>query len=161
MDQEKIQITYAELKPIYKRVIEFTQAEADWYDHPNKNTRIEEDLGLFGLDNEEFLAEFSKKFYVNFDDMDYGEFLTHETEGITDGWMLFWPILIPLGIMKQLLRWLVFPFSKSFSNTINNSRLPFVKKSTKKDVTLGDLMVSIIKKEFTEKAAIQLELKPA
>ncbi len=51
-----------------------------WYTKPDKKTKLEEDLGLYGLDNESFLNDFSERFEVNFEKMEYEKFLTPEVD---------------------------------------------------------------------------------
>ena len=159
MNKEKITISYSELKSIYNQVIEFTREKAGWFKNPDKKTCIEGDLGLYGLDNEEFLIDFSERFDVNFEKMDYEKFLTPEHDLVSATGILLLPIIILFFLTKQLMRWITYPFSKILSDAINKYHLPMIKNQFKKDVTLGDLIISVIKKEFTEMANIHLELK--
>ena len=105
--------------------------------------------------------EFSEKFGVDFMKMDYETFLIPEHEVANGKWLLLTPIMIPYILLKLMLKLLIFPFSRSLSNTIANYDVsPFI-HSYPKDVSMGDLMVSVIKKEFAEKEKIRIELVSA
>ena len=158
---EKLNIEFAELKRIYSKVILFTKRNAKWYKNPNSKTRIEEDLGLYGMDNEQFLIDFAEEFNVNFKNLDYSEYLTSEWEVANPKYLMYLPIVIPYNLIKILLRIIIFPFNKNLSHEIKKNKLPFKNLKSKKDITLGDLVSSIVKSEFAERRNIRYEIKTA
>ncbi len=161
MTTEKLIIEFAELKKIYSDVILFSKRNAKWYKNPNSKTRIEEDLGFYGMDNEQFLIDFAEEFNVDFKNLDYSEYLTSEWEVANPKYLIYLPIVIPYNAIKILLRIVIFPFNKYLSNEIKKHKLPFKNLKPKKDITLGDLISTIVKKEFVERKNIHYEIKTA
>lgn len=161
MTTERLHIEFAELKKVYSKVILFTKRNAKWYKNPNSKTRIEEDLGLYGMDNEQFLIDFAEEFEVDFEKLNYSEYLTSEREVANPKYLIYLPIVIPYSAVKILSRILIFPFNKNLSRRIKNHKLPFKSLKQKKDITLGDLVSTIVKKEFAERKNIHYEIKTA
>ena len=118
MGNKKVRISYSELKRIHGDVKSFIKERADWYKKPTRKTKIEEYLGLCGLDNEEFLVEFSKKFEVDFSKIEYEMFLTPESELANGFWIILLPILLPYLIIKWSIILIVKPFSIELSEKI-------------------------------------------
>ncbi|MCP4520208.1 MAG: DUF1493 family protein [Cytophagales bacterium] len=141
-------IPYTQLKNTYIEVLNFTKEAVDWYDDFNASTRLEKDLSLYGDDNVDFLMVFSKRFEVDFNNMDYHKYLTSEAE-ISSG---LWLVSLPFKIGKHILYLIFYPFSTNFSENIKQYQLPFQKE--KLDITIGDLIFSVIHKEFTTRKQI-------
>ena len=159
MEKDILEISYSDLRKIYSEVIAFVEKEADWFTNPNRKVKIEEDLGLYGLDNESFLWEFSKKFNVDFSEMDYRKYLTEEIEIVNMKWVILFPFLIIYLLIKWFLVIISFPISRSFSKRTENYDIPIIRNSIKKDVTIGDLIVSAIKNKFWEEEKVAIQLK--
>ncbi|WBL23798.1 DUF1493 family protein [Zunongwangia sp. HRR-M8] len=161
MTTEKLNITFSELRRIYSAVILFTEKRASWYKKPNSKTRIEEDLGFYGMDNEQFLLDFSKEFNVDFENLEYSEYLTSEWEVANPKYLIYLPIVVPYNLIKILLRIIIWSLDNKLSGKIKKNKLPIKDLKPKKDITIGDLISTIAKKEFTERKTIHYEIKTA
>ncbi len=158
---EKIDINFSVLRKVYSDVIFFTKKNASWYKNPTSKTRIEEDLGLYGMDNEQFLIDFSEKFNVNFENLNYSEYLTSEWEVANPKYLIYLPIVIPYNLTKLILRIIVWPLNKKISDKIKNHRLPIGVLKPKKDITIGDLVSSVLESEFTGRKSMYFKIKTA
>ena len=106
------------------------------------NTRIAEDLGLFGDDNYYLLTEFSEKYNVNFENFEYDKHFVSEGELFHPMKTLVEIITLPFFLIAKIIR-LFFPKIR-----IDLSNLIVAKIRETSDLTFGDLIVSKLKGEF-------------
>ncbi|MFT5818879.1 MAG: hypothetical protein ACI8ZM_000100 [Crocinitomix sp.] len=157
MKANKIEISYPELKAIYCQVLSFADKEAPWFKNSNANTQIENDLGLYGLDNEAFFEAFSNNFKVDFSQMEYDKYFDPETGADLEAVFKFF-IYLPLIILKSFIFMLFWPFFGEIASKIRDFSFITNQENTKKDVTIGDLIVSVIQGHFSERKDFKIEL---
>lgn len=116
------------------------------------NTRIAEDLGLWGDDNYYLLEEFVTKSNLNFDKFDYSEHFESEGELFNSGKALIGLLTLPFVIVGQILKW-IFPKSKTL---FSSSFLPT--KNERADLTFGDLIVCKLMGKFCLRKDTQIEI---
>lgn len=136
-----MEFKYNEIKESYLEIKLFLE-NASGMKIENLNTRIVEDLGLWGDDNYFLLIDYVKKYNINFDNFDYQKHFDSEGELFNGGQALITLILMPFMIIERIIK-LIFPKTKT---CFNYSFLP--KMSEKADLTFGDLVASKLKKEF-------------
>ncbi|NOQ74578.1 MAG: DUF1493 family protein [Crocinitomix sp.] len=158
MNPSKIEISYTELKSVYSQVLSFVHKEAPWDKNTNATTQIENDLELIGWDNESFFESFSNKFTVDFSQMEYAEYFDPEMGPDLESVFHFF-VFLPLFVLKTFIFLLFWPFSSEIASKIRNFSFIANQENPKKDVTIGDLVVSVIQKRFSERRDFKIELK--
>lgn len=100
------------------------------------NTRIAEDLGLFGDDNYFLLTEFAEKYDVDFESFEYDKHFESEGE-LFNSFRVFISILsLPFFLIAKIMKF-IFP---------------------KINIDLSNLVVSKLKGEFCLRKNIQIEI---
>jgi hypothetical protein len=117
------------------------------------NTRIAEDLGLFGDDNYFLLTEFAEKYNLDFNSFEYDKYFENEGELFHPGRFLIGIILLPFFIVTKIINW-IFPKVK-----IDLSKLILPKIRETSDLTFGDLIVSKLNGEFCLRKNTLIEIK--
>ena len=106
------------------------------------NTRIAEDLGLFGDDNYFLLNEFAEKYDVDFESFEYGKHFESEGELFNSFRALISILSLPFFLIAKIMKFIFPKINIDLSNLIvSNSR-------ETSDLTFGDLIVSKLKGEF-------------
>jgi len=147
---EKISVEYNKLRSTYVDVLAFTKDYAFWKKTFSASTTIEEDLELYGDDNIFFLLEFEKKFGVDLRNFKYDAHF--EPEGYIDPLsLILLPGLLSFEVLKGILIIISMPFSSTIVDQIKALSLVSSKNSKLKDVTIGDLVVSVLKGKFCER----------
>lgn len=157
--KETVEVSFTELRNVHHEVVAFTKARVDWLDEFNAQTQIEKDMGLWGLDNEEFLQAFAERFKVDFTDMYYEDYFVSEAELVNPIRFFILPFQLLFWVFKSLLGLFMFAFYKSLAKTIFKFSPPNLGYSQTKDVSLGDLMISAVQKRFVERSTVNLVLK--
>lgn len=132
---------FNELRETYKEIKHFLENESSG-NVKGLNTKIAEDLGLWGDDNYYLLEDFIAKYNLNFDKFDYSEHFESEGELFNSGNALIGIFTFPLWIVARILKW-IFPIVKT---PFDYSFLPM--KNKRADLTFGDLIVCKLKGEF-------------
>ena len=144
------EITYSELKESYLFMQNFVRTFVDETDKINLKTKIVDDLGLWGDDNERLLVDLRDEYNVNFDNFDYDKYFESETTPTLLGCFLGL-ILLPLYIIKGLFFLFFRIISKRLAGKFHSMT---TSKSNKKDLTFGDLVACYLEKEFILKENI-------
>ena len=158
MKRAEINISYTELKSIYNKVLSFTNTETPWFKNINSKTKIEKDLELYGIDNEAFFERFSNQFSVDFSQVDYRDYFEMETEGGLEAIFSFF-VYLPFILLKTVIFLLFLPFSYKISDKIRRYSFYIKQYPERKDVTIGDLVVSIIQGRFSERNDFKITIK--
>ncbi len=118
----------------------------------NLNTKITEDLSLWGDDNYELIVEFIDKYKIDFNSFNYSEHFESEGELFNSGKALIGLISLPFQFIAWIVK-LVFPNIKmDFDN-------PFIPKTNQRaDLTFGDLIVCKLKGEFCLRKSTLIEI---
>ncbi|WP_204346633.1 hypothetical protein [Psychroserpens algicola] len=136
-----MKVEFNQLRKVYKEVKDFLENASG--DNVNGlNTKIAEDLGLWGGDNYFLLEEFVTKNNLNFDKFDYSQHFESEGVLFNGSNALIGLLTLPFLIVTRIIKW-IFP---KINTPFDNSFLP--KKNEKIDLTFGDLIVCKLKGEF-------------
>jgi hypothetical protein len=136
-----MRVEFKELRKEYKEIKDFLE-NASGENVNGLNTKIAEDLGLWGDDNYYFLEEFVEKYNLNFDKFDYSNHFESEGELFKGSNALIGLLTLPFLIITRIIKWL-FP---KFKTPFDDSFLPM--KNERTDLTFGDLIVCKLKGEF-------------
>lgn len=152
MEKELLEVSFSEVKNTYNELKDYFEV---WNNNIDLNTRIQEDLGCYGMDNEDILFQLHEKYRVDFSEMDYSKYFNDEIEIVNP--LIF--LLTPLLILKFFARLFIFPFSKQLSTRIKAWTISPFKWRETLDLTVGDLIVTILRKKFTERKSVRVVLK--
>ena len=116
------------------------------------NTKIAEDLGLWGDDNYYLLEVFVKKYNLDFNKFDYSKYFESEGELFKGRNALIGLLTLPFLIIARIINWISpnvrIPFDSSF----------LLMKSKRSDLTFGDLIVCKLKGEFCLRKGTSVEI---
>ena len=146
-----MKVKFNELRKVYKEVKDFLE-NASGENVNGLNTKIAEDLGLWGDDNYFLLEEFVTKNNLNFDKFDYSEHFESEGELFNASNALIGLLTLPFLIVTRIIKW-IFPKIKT---PFDNSSLPM--KNERTDLTFGDLIVCKLKGEFSLRKNTLIEI---
>lgn len=149
-------VDYKELRSTYQEIKAFLRNES-YNDVKDQNTRIAEDLELWGSDNYLMLVDFIEKYDLNFENFEYEKYFVSEGEY----WkrtnfslvVLMLPFYIPFYIIAKTLILLIPSLrylEEKLDPKMENERL---------DLTFGDLLVSKLKGEFCLRKDVKIQLK--
>ena len=136
-----MKFNYKEVKESYIEIKQFLE-KTSGTKVKNLNSKIAEDLSLWGDDNYEFLIEFVEKYKLDFDNFKYNEHFESEGELFNSAKTLLWIITLPFKIIAWFVK-LIFP---KLETDLDNSFIP--KANDRKDLTFGDLIVCKLKGKF-------------
>jgi hypothetical protein len=138
---ETKRIKFGELRANYLIIKQLVEKIAGEEIHKHQ-TRIVEDLGLWGDDNYFLLLELVEKYQLDFSNFYYEVYF--ESEGSGNG---FWLILcLPILILQEIMVLIGQLFSLKWSKKL---RLITFTTKTYQDLTVGDLVASLTEKRFT------------
>ena len=146
-----MKIEFRNIKESYLEIKTFLE-NASGEKNIGLNTRIAEDLGLFGDDNYFLLTEFFERYNVDFENFEYDKHFENEGELFHPIRTLIGIILLPLFLITKIVNW-IFPKIK-----IDLSKLIIPKIRETSDLTFGDLIVSKLKGEFCLRKNTLIEL---
>lgn len=129
---------FKELRETHKEIKHFLE-NASRENVNGLNTKIAEDLGLWGDDNYELLVDFIDKYKLDFK---YDEHFESEGELFNSGKSFLWLISLPFKLIAWFVK-LVFP---KVETDLNGSFIP--KTNKRADLTFGDLIVCKLKGQF-------------
>ncbi|GAA3556300.1 DUF1493 family protein [Snuella lapsa] len=136
-----MKVQFKELRRTYIEIKDYLE-NASGENVNGLNTKIAEDLGLWGDDNYFLLEEFVKKHNLNFEKFDYSEYFESEVELFNGSDALIGLLTLPFWIVARIIKW-IFPKVKT---PFENSFLPT--KNERTDLTFGDLIICKLKGEF-------------
>lgn len=143
---------YTELKEAYLEVEKFLK-HASGHKTINLNTKIVDDLKLWGDDNYFMLVEFTEKYNLNFDEFEYDKHFDSEGEFVGFKTLILGLLKLPILIINSLL---IKYFSPKIYNKIEN--ILYDRTNDKKDLTFGDLILSKLNGEFCLRDECKIEL---
>tara|TARA_R110002012_G_scaffold321222_2_gene548217 strand:- start:19 stop:459 length:441 start_codon:yes stop_codon:yes gene_type:complete len=146
-----MKVQFKELRKTYREIKDYLE-NASGENVNGLNTKIAEDLGLWGDDNYYLLEEFVKKHNLNFDKFDYSKHFESEGELFNGSNALIGLLTLPFLIIARIIKW-VFPKVKT---PFDSSFLPL--KNERADLTFGDLIVSKLKGEFCLRKETLIEI---
>lgn len=113
---ETILIRYAELRRAADQVQGYLTGLAWWEEPYGLHLRLEEDLGLGGLDTKEFLTEFGARFQVDLSRFDFSTYISPEPGTIyLPGplqWLFSLPVYLLIWASCLLVAAICLPFSR-------------------------------------------------
>ncbi|AXT49451.1 hypothetical protein D1818_00935 [Aquimarina sp. BL5] len=134
---------YTELKETYLEVKKFLE-HASGEKINSLNTKIVEDLKLWGDDNYFLLIEFIEKYDLNFEKFEYDKHFDSEGELVGFKTFILGVFKLPVLIINNLLiKHISIKTYKKIDNTL------YDRTNCKKDLTFGDLILSKLNGEFT------------
>jgi len=134
---------YTELKETYLEVKKFLE-HASGEKINRLNTKIVEDLTLWGDDNYFLLIEFIEKYDLNFEKFEYDKHFDSEGELVGFKTFILGVFKLPVLIINNLLiKHISIKTYKKIDNTL------YDRTNYKKDLTFGDLILSKLNGEFT------------
>ncbi|WP_298319169.1 hypothetical protein [uncultured Aquimarina sp.] len=134
---------YTELKETYLEVKKFLE-HASGEKINSLNTKIVEDLKLWGDDNYFLLIEFIEKYDLNFEKFEYDKHFESEGELVGFKTFILGVFKLPVLIINNLLiKHISIKTYKKINNTL------YDRTNYKKDLTFGDLILSKLNGEFT------------
>jgi hypothetical protein len=136
-----LKVEFKELRKVHKEIKDFLE-NASGENVNGLNTKIAEDLGLWGDDNYFLLEEFVEKHNLNFDKFDYSKYFESEGELFNGSNALIGLLTLPFLIIARIIKW-IFP---KVETPFDSSFLPM--KNVRIDLTFGDLIVCKLKGEF-------------
>lgn len=143
---------YSEIKDSYLEVKKFLE-HASGEKINSLDTKIVDDLKLWGDDNYFLLIEFIKKYNLNFEKFDYEKHFDSEGEFIGFKNLMLGILKLPIMIINGLIIKYISP--KAYSKSDN---LLYNRTNEKKDLTFGDLVSSKLKGEFCLRNECEIEL---
>ncbi|RNC86907.1 MAG: hypothetical protein ED556_05650 [Winogradskyella sp.] len=146
-----MKVEFKKIRKVYKEINDFLE-NASGENVKGLNTKICEDLGLWGDDNYFLLEEFVTKNNLNFDKFDYSEHFESEGELFNGNNALIGLLTLPFLIVARIIKW-IFPKIKT---PFDNSFLPM--KNERADLTFGDLIVCKLKGEFCLRKETLIEI---
>lgn len=143
---------YSEIKKSYIEVKTFLEYKSS-IKVENLETKIVEDLGLWGDDNLFLLEDFSKKYNVNFDKFNYDEYFDSEGDFINLKTLIFGLFKLPIMLINSI-------FIKNISFQIYSKidDILYDRTTDKKDLTFGDLIISKLNGEFSLRENCKVQL---
>ena len=146
-----MKVQFKELRKTYKEIKDYLE-NASGENVNGLNTKIAEDLGLWGDDNYYLLEEFVKKHNLNFDKFDYSKHFESEGELFNGSNALIGFLTLPFLIIARIIKW----FFPKVKTPFDSSFLPL--KNERADLTFGDLIVSKLKGEFCLRKETLIEI---
>ena len=146
-----MKVQFRELRKTYREIKDYLE-NASGENVNGLNTKIAEDLGLWGDDNYYLLEEFVKKHNLNFDKFDYSKHFESEGELFNGSNALIGLLTLPFLIIARIIKW----FFPKVKTPFDSSFLPL--KNERADLTFGDLIVSKLKGEFCLRKETLIEI---
>ena len=146
-----MKVQFRELRKTYREIKDYLE-NASGENVNGLNTKIAEDLGLWGDDNYYLLEEFVKKHNLNFDKFDYSKHFESEGKLFNGSNALIGLLTLPFLIIARIIKW----FFPKVKTPFDSSFLPL--KNERADLTFGDLIVSKLKGEFCLRKETLIEI---
>ncbi|MEM7162835.1 MAG: hypothetical protein AAF487_10405 [Bacteroidota bacterium] len=143
---------YTEIEDAYLEVKKFLE-HASGEKINSLNTKIVDDLKLWGDDNYFLLIEFVEKYNLNFEKFEYDKHFDSEGEFIGFKNLILGLLKLPLLIINSLIIKFI-----SFNTYYQIDNILYDKTNKKKDLTFGDLISSKLKGEFCLRNECRIEL---
>ncbi len=158
-------IKYSELRSTIVSVIDFMKTEYMWEDDSSLNSELEKDLGITGDDAYEMIEKFSKKYMIDISNFRFDQYFSPEVPTLSTLLLLpFYVLMLITFIIKTFLAFILIPVNKALSDRIYNfkiiklyNRIFRSKNKNNLSLTIADLVVSAICKEFRRRNEVKLE----
>lgn len=145
------EIEFSKLRHAYLVVKSFLDSES--FEKVNSlNTRVEEDLGIYGDDTSEFLERFVEKFQLDYSGFEYSKHFHSEGELFDPAFAFIALLELSIWIPLKTIELLTLNKVKLDRPNWNESRIT-------EDLTFKDLIVWYIEKEFKTSKEISYQLK--
>lgn len=147
-----VKFKYTEIKETYievKKFLEYASGEKI----NSLNTKIVDDLNIWGDENYFLLIEFIEKYDLNFAHFRYDEHFDSEGDFVGLGILIFGLLTLPISIINSFI---IKHISLNAYNNIGD--VIYGKANEKKDLTFGDLITSKLKGEFCLRDEYRIEL---
>jgi len=152
VQKSKMKFKYTEIKEAYlevKKFLEYASGEKKI----SLNTKIVDDLKLWGDDNYFLLIEFIEKYDLNFDKFEYDKYFDSEGEFVGFKTLITGLLKLPIAIVNGLI---IKYISEKTYKRIDN--LLYDRTNEKKDLTFADLILSKLNGEFCLRENCKIEL---
>ena len=143
---------YTEIKDAYLEVKKFLE-HASGEKINSLNTKIVDDLKLWGDDNYFLLIEFIEKYNLNFEKFEYDKHFDSEGEFIGFKNLILGLLKLPLLIINSLIIKYI-----SFNTYHRIDNILYDRTNEKKDLTFADLILSKLNGEFCLRNECRIEL---
>ncbi|WP_299261426.1 hypothetical protein [uncultured Aquimarina sp.] len=143
---------YTEIKDAYLEVKKFLE-HASGEKINSLNTKIVDDLKLWGDDNYFLLIEFVEKYNLNFEKFEYDKHFDSEGEFIGFKNLILGLLKLPLLIINSLIIKYI-----SFNTYYRIDNMLYDRTNEKKDLTFADLILSKLNGEFCLRNECKIEL---
>ena len=144
---------YTEIKDAYLEVKKFLE-HASGEKINNLNTKIVDDLKLWGDDNYFLLQEFIEKYNLDFNEFEYEKHFDYEAEFIGFKNMIIGTLKLPFALINILIVKLIAP---DFHSRID--KLMYDRSNEKLDLTFGDLVLSKLTGKFCLRNQLKVEIE--
>ena len=144
---------YTEIKDAYLEVKKFLE-HASGEKIYSLNTKIVDDLKLWGDDNYFLLIEFVEKYNLNFEKFEYDKHFDSEGEFIGFKNLFLGLLKLPILITNSLIIKHI-----AFNTYCRIDNILYDRTNEKKDLTFGDLIISKLKGEFTLRESCKIKLE--
>ena len=142
----EIQIPYSDLKIAVSKTYSLIRKMVGNKVSLNLNTALYQDLSIYGTDWDCFLEEYEKEFQCQLPGLNYCEYFKEEINTKD----LF---LVPLRIIA--FPFFLLPKQSLVYRKVNKILFPI--DSSKKRLTIGDLVISAIAKKFTKREEVKIK----
>jgi len=159
--KDKLNISFKELRRISEKTLAFIK-DFSGEEKIDSKTCIERDLGFSGLDADELLLAIHQEFNVDFEHFHFKTYF-HE-EGVD---LIYYPLL-PIQLIIFPFQLLIAAVNKIFISPSLNKLVYFnlfteverLRGFEKLELTVGDLITSVLLKEFKLRKEVDIQLKP-
>ncbi len=164
---EKIEICYTDLRKTAESVMSFVKTEY-WDEENTLRTKIEEDLGITGIDAAELMDKFAQTYKVDLSEFDFSKHFSPEGFSGNPIVIVFAAILLIGFIIKMVVALAIYPFDPTLNKKIQHYSLSdgmsnvfrkiWPDEERLQDVTIQDLVTSAVTGKFTKRETVKFEL---
>ncbi len=144
-----VEVEYTVIRSVLERMYGLVRRTIAGSERTTLQTAIYHDLGVLGLDWDEFLVEYEKEFNCQMVGLTYEDYFDNEGVALKDLWKL--PVI---------LVWLLFITLPAWILRLDTQKLKHPwSMPDKPRLTIGDLVVSVILKRFEKRENIKITIK--
>ncbi len=145
------EIEFSKLRHAYLTVKNFTESES-YEKVKSLNTRIENDLGMAGDDNVEFLEKFVEKFELEYKNFNYSKHFLSEGELFNAVNALHSLLTLSVWIPLKTIELITF-------NQLKLPRLNFNSYPERDDLTFKELIIWYLEKDYMTPESVKYRIK--
>jgi len=145
------EIEFSKLRHAYVTVKTFLESES-YLKVESLDARIENDLGMAGDDNAEFLEKFVKKFELEHENFDYSKHFLSEGELFNSTTALFTLLTLSVWIPLKTIELITF-------NKVKLEKPNFNSHPEREDLTFKELITWYIEKDYSENVTYKIIAK--